>query len=211
MSDFFLLLFISAIPFMAMARPRDLSCHALLGSQVLGGSREALRRGGATAGYASQPRRCEGAGSRRGLWGPGDRKMGRSGPIGKQGPIWVRKYLGPGRCRFSWGYFLIEWKYMGDAKEKMANGYPPMVGSLPSRPCPGESFHIISQAISMNVQMVTIVYHCPRKKTYNPSYPTKRGYSTQLYPIYIYSYILLLIPNYIPIISPDHIGGFHAP
>jgi hypothetical protein len=118
--------------------------------------------------------------------GSGDRKMGRSGPIGKQGPIWVRKYLGPGRCRFSWGYFLIEWKYMGDAKEKMANGYPPMVGSLPSRPCPGESFHIISQAISMNVQMVTIVYHCPRKKTYNPSYPTKRGYSTQLYPIYIY-------------------------
>ena len=25
-----------------------------------------------------------------------------------------------------------------------------------------------------------------KKKTYNPSYPTKRGYSTQLYPIYIY-------------------------
>ena len=63
---------------MAIAWPRDLSCHARLGSQVLGGSREALRRGGATAGYASQPRRCEGAGAQC---------AGRLGP--KNGAKWT--------------------------------------------------------------------------------------------------------------------------
>ena len=119
---FFLLLFISAIPAIYGQWPMaqlDLPCHASVFSQVLGGSREALRRGGATAGDASQPRRCEGP--------LGTEKYGaETGPIGIEGPIWVRKD-DFWRCRF-FRYFLIEWKYSDIAKEKMANGYPPMVG-----------------------------------------------------------------------------------
>ena len=65
-----------------------------------------------------------------------------------------------------------------------------LVLSLPSRPCPGESFHIISQAISMNVQMVTIVYHCPRKKNISSQLPNKKGVQ---YPAmsYIFLYTIL--------------------
>ena len=97
-----------------------------------------------------------------------------------------------------------------------------LVFSLPSRPCPAESFHIISRAISMNVQMVTVVYHCPRKKNISSQLPNKKGIQ---YPAisYIFLYtVLLLIPNYIlpPLLVTqlylDHIprsknDGFHAP
>lgn len=200
---------------MAIALPRDLSCHARLGSQVLGGSREALRRGGATAGYASQPRRCEGAGAQC---------AGRLGPKnGAKWTDWVRFGWGNTfwRCRFSWGYLLIEWKYMGDAKEKMAHSYPPVVGSFFALKT--MSWWVVPYHIPSHQYERPDGHYClplSKKKKHLIPATQQKGGTVPSYVLYIplyyswyptISYPHYWLPNYILIISPDPIGGFHAP
>ena len=117
--------------------------HALR-SQVLGGSREALRRGGAPAGHTSQPRRCEGTGGHPMRGGAGSHWQNLR--LGKN-----HRSLGWNTCKMPMIRWYGEkfWTYRGEPRRwptwwsrRRFPIYPYGWFLEPSRPCPGQSFHI---------------------------------------------------------------------
>ena len=125
------------------------------------------------------------------------------------------------RCRFSWGYLLIEWKYMGDAKEKMAHSYPPVVGSFFALKT--MSWWVVPYHIPSHQYERPDGHYClplSKKKKHLIPATQQKGGTVPSYVLYIplyyswyptISYPHYWLPNYILIISPDPIGGFHAP
>lgn len=226
---FFLLLFISAIPAIPMANGPARSPMPCLGSILRSWveaeklcAEEGLQLATPHSREDVKARAGRGRAVRRGpLWGP--KNLGR---------IWVgrsdwktRSDLGEekddfGRCRF-FRYFLIEWKYMGDAKEKMANGYPPMVGSFFALKT--MSWWVVPYHIPSHQYERPDGHYClllSKKKTHIIPATQQKGGTVPSYilyiPLYHYwyptiSYPHYWLPNYISIISPDHIDGFHAP